>query len=391
MRGESLRDVSIIGVGQTPVAEHWETSLRHLAYTATQAALQDAGGLAGVDALYVGNMLGGQLSHQEHLGALIADFVGMRGIEALGVEAADASGGAALRAAYLAVGSGAVETAMVLGVEKFTDVVGSARLAAIATTLDADYEGAQGATPTALAALLMRRYMHEYGIELGQFAGFSINAHFNASLNANAMYRNRLRPGAFEAAPPVATPVGLFDAAPEGDGAAALILTGAERAKDMVPRPVRISASSVATDTLSVHDRPDPLALSAANVSAGRAYDQAEVTPADVDVFELHDAFTILAALTLEACGFAARGEGVGLADEAGIGLKGRIPVSTFGGLKARGHAGGATGVYQAAEVTLQLRGQAGDNQVPDAKIGMAQNLGGIGGTAITHIFEVAD
>lgn len=385
-----MRDVSIIGVGQTPVGEHWETSLRDLAFSAAQAAMNDAG-TGEIEALYVGNMLADQISHQQHLGALLADYIGLRGIEAVRIEAADASGGAALRQGYLAVASGVVDVALVLGVEKHTDVVGNRRLTALSTTMDADYEGAQGATPAALAALMMRRYMHEYETEIDKFAGFSVNAHANGSLNPNAMYRNLLKPAAFAKASQVATPVSLFDAAPEGDGAAAIVVTTTERARDLVPRPVRVTASTVSTDTLSLHERPDPLFLAAANISAGRAYEQAGFNRQDIDIFELHDSFTILAALALEACGFARRGEGYKLANESGIGRNGSIPISTFGGLKARGHAGGATGIYQAVEVTLQLRGEAGDNQVANAQIGMTQNLGGIGGTAITHIFEVLD
>ena len=380
-----MREVSIIGVGQTPVAEHWETSLRHLAFDAVQAALEDAA-VERIDALYVGNMLADQLSHQQHLGALIADFNALRGIEALRFEAADASGGAALRQGILAVAAGAMDLVLVLGVEKVTDTVGSARLSALATNMDADYEGAQGATPAALAALLMRRYMHEYGATLADFAPFSENAHNNGALNPYAMYRNRLRPGLFEKAPAVAPPISLFDAAPEGDGAAAVLLAPAEQAIDMVPEPVHIAGSAIATDTLSVHDRPDPLFLTAANVSAGRAYNQAGIGPKMVDLFEMHDSFTIMSVLALEACGFAERGEGVAFAADAGIGLTGQLPIATFGGLKARGHAGGATGVYQAVEATLQLRGTAGDNQVAGARTALIQNIGGIGGTVVTHI-----
>jgi acetyl-CoA C-acetyltransferase len=386
-----MRDVSIIGVGQTPVGEHWETSLRHLAYSAIDAALNDAGNQANIESLYIGNMLAGQLSHQAHLGALIADFSGMRGIEAVRIEAADASGGAALRQGYLAVASGAVDAVMVLGIEKYTDVVGSRRTTALSTMMDADYEGAQGATPASLAALIMQRYMHEYGVDLGAFAGFSVNAHANGALNPNAMYRNRLKPEGFTKAPAVAPPVSLFDAAPEGDGAAAVILTTTERAKDIVPHPVRIAGSAVATDTLSVHDRADLLTLSAANISAGKAYQQAGIKPQHINIFETHDAYTILSALALEASGFAAKGEGVQMANDQSIGLKGTLPVSTFGGLKARGHAGGATGIYQIVELVMQLRGQAGENQVPGARIGMAQNLGGLGGTAVTHILEAVE
>jgi acetyl-CoA C-acetyltransferase len=385
-----MRDVSIVGIGQTAVGEHWETSLRHLAFHAIQAAAQDAGHPT-VEAMYIGNMLGGQLSRQLHLGPLLVDFAGMTGIEAIRVEAADASGGAAFRQAYLAVAGGAVNTAIVVGVEKFTDVVGSARAAAMASTLDADYEGAQGATPVTVAALLMQRYMHEYGVDLASFAGFSVNAHANGALNPNAMYRNRLKPEGFSSAPVIAPPISLFDAAPEGDGAAAVIVTTTELAQDLVPSPVRIMASAAATEPLSLHDRANTLHLQAAATSTQQVLEQAGIGVMDIDLFELHDAFTILAALSLEAAGFAKPGEGTRLAVENSISRDGTLPIATFGGLKARGHAGGATGIYQIAEVALQLRGKAGDNQIPNAHIGMTQNLGGLGGTAITHILEAID
>ncbi len=383
-----MTNVSIIGLGQTDVREHWDTSIRHLAWYAIEAALDDAH-TTDIDAIYVGNMLAGSLSNQEHLGALIADFAGMRGREALTVEAADASGGAALRQAVLAVQSGFVRTALVVGVEKMTDQTGSRVGGALATTLDADYEAVHGATPAALAALLMRRYLHEYGVRVEDFAGFSVNAHANGATNAHAMFRNRLKPERFASGPIVADPVTLFDEAPLGDGAAALILTGAERAMDLVPRPVRIAGSALATDSLALHDRRDVLWLAAAEKSARQAMERAGITPAQVDLFELHDAYTVLAALSLEAAGFAPRGLGWTLARDGEIGREGSIPISTFGGLKARGHAGGATGVYQAVEVALQLRGQAGDNQIAGARVGLAQNLGGHGGTAVTHVFAV--
>lgn len=341
-----------------------------------------------IDAIYVGNMLAGELSNQNHLGALVADFAGLRGVEALTVEAADASGGAALRQAVLAVESGLVRTALVVGVEKMTDQSGSTIPAALATALDADYEAIHGQTLSGAAALLMRRYMREYGVELADFAGFSVNAHANAAANPRAMYRNKLRPESFASAPKVADPVSLFDEAPTGDGAAAVLVTSSERAGDMVSRPVRIVASALATDTLSLHDRRDPLWPAAAERSARLAYEQAGLTPADIDLFELHDSFTILAALALEACGFAERGQGWQPARDGQIGRGGRIPISTFGGLKARGNPLGATGLYQIVEVAHQVRGTAGDCQVAGARIGMAQNLGGMVATAVTHILK---
>ena len=344
-----------------------------------------------VDALYVGNMLAGELSQQNHLGALVADFAGLRGIEAVTVEAADASGGAALRQAVLAVKSGMVETALAVGVEKMTDQTGASVTRALATGLDTDYEMMQGLTVAGMGALLMRRYMHVYGVELADFAGFSVNAHANGADNPLAMFRNRLRAESFTAAPLVADPVSLFDMAPLADGAAAVIVTSRQRAMDMVPQPIEIIGSAIATDGFALHDRRDLLWLKAAEMSAQKAMVQAGVTRDDIDLFELHDSFTIMAALSLEATGFAQRGQGWQMARDSEIARNGRLPISTFGGLKARGNPGGATGMYQIVEVARQLRGQAGNCQVEGAKIGMAQNLGGSGATAVTHILQIRE
>jgi acetyl-CoA C-acetyltransferase len=358
-----------------------------MALGAIQAALQETG-LERVDAVIVANALGANLSGQNHLGAMIADVAGQPGVEALRVEAADASGGMALRQGYLMVAGGMAETVLVVGVEKATERSGSDRETALATMLDADFEAGIGATPVAMAALLMRRYMHEYGVTLDQFEGFSVNAHANGAINPLAMYRNKIKPGAFAKAPVVADPVNLFDSAPEGDGAAAVILTTTERALDLVPRPVRIRGSAAATDSLSLHNRADMLFLRAANLAAGRAYEMAGIRPADLDMAELHDSFTILTALQLEAIGFARRGEGWKPAAEGMITRDGSLPISTFGGLKARGNPVGATGVYQAVEVALQLRRDAGDNQIANARLGLTLNLGGLGSTAVAHVLE---
>ncbi len=381
--------VSIIGIGKIDVREHWNTSLRHLAWYAIEAALDDAH-ISKVDAIFVGNMLAGQLSNQNHLGALVADFAGLRGIEAVTVEAADASGAAAVRQAVLAVKSGLVHTALVVGVEKITDETGSPVNAALASGLDADFEAVHGLTYAGAGALLMQRYMHEHGLDVADFAGFSVNAHANGAANPMAMFRNRLKADRFASAPLVADPVSLFDAAPAGDGSAAIIITDAERAMDMVPLPVEIAGSAMATDTMGLHDRKDMLHLAAAAKSAEKAMRNAGVAQEDIDLFELHDSFTVMAALSLEAAGFAPRGQGWQLARDGEIIRDGRIPISTFGGLKARGHPIGATGVLQVVEVAQQLRGQAADCQVEGAKIGMAQNLATTGATAITHVLRVS-
>ncbi len=387
-----MQNVSIIGIGRTAVGEHWELSLRDLALEAVQNAMQDAGiSPNDVDALVIGNALSGSFSHQGHLGPLVADYVGLRGVEAFTVEGADASGGLAVRQGALMVASGAARTVIVLGIEKVTDVVGTARNAALAVTTDADFEAAHGATPIAMAALLMRRYMHEHGLELKNFEGFSINAHANGAKNPGAMFRNLIKAGRFAGAPVVADPINLFDGAPEADGAAALVITTTDHALDRVPEPVQIIASAAATDTLALAQRPDLLYLSAVNIAAGRAFNQAGRRPQDVQILELHDAYTVLSALQLEAAGFAETGQGWTLAADNKIGLNGPLPISTFGGLKARGNPLGATGVYQVAEIALQLRGQAGDNQVANPHLGMALNLGGLGSTAVAHLLERAN
>ena len=382
-----MRDVSIVGIGQIPVREHWARSLQVMGADAVRLALQDAG-VERPGALYVGNMLSGQISGQENLGALVADHAGLRGIEALKVEAACASGAAALRVGYITVASGLHDAVVVCGVEKMTDALVDETTAALVSAADAVYEGEQGVSFVALNALLMQRYMHEYGYTRDAFAGFAVNAHRNALHNPNAMFRRAVTAEAFHRSKMIASPVSLLDSSAIADGAAAVVLTPTELARAHGMRAVRIAASAAATDSVALHERDEPLALAAARQSALGAYAQAGCKPADIDFAELHDAFTIMTALSLEACGFAERGEGARLAMVDAITPAGRIPISTMGGLKARGHPVGATGLYQAVEATLQLRGEAGDNQIAGCRIGLVQNIGGSGANVITHILE---
>jgi len=385
-----MRQVSIVGFGQTRVGEHWDRSLRHLAGDAVLSAMQHAG-IDRADVLYVGNMLSGEIAGQEHLGALVADFVGLRGIEAIKVEAACASGAVAVRQALIAVASGLVEIAIAVGVEKMTDETGSSVTSSLAMAADADYETAHGLSFVAINALLMQRYMYEFGYQRQDFAPFAVNAHANAVDNPYAMFPRPITAEAFAKAAMIASPIGLLDSSPICDGAAAVVIVPAKQERAFTDKPVRIIGSAVATDALALHDRRDPLFLQAAHDSAYKAYLQAGIRPEDIDVFELHDAFTVMAALSLEATGFAERGKGVTLALEGEIRPDGRIPIATRGGLKARGHPVGATGVYQIVEVTQQLRGEAGGSQVVNARRGMAQNIGGSGATIVTHILQSTD
>ncbi|MEI7846932.1 MAG: thiolase domain-containing protein [Chloroflexota bacterium] len=384
-----MRNVAILGIGQTIIDEQWDKSLREIAGEAAFAAMQDAG-VEHPDGLFVGNMLSPLVGGQNQLGTFIADWVGMWGAEAVKIEAACGSGSAAFRAGVMAVAAGEMDSALVVGVEKMTDKAGHDVTAALATAADADYELEQGISFVGLNALIMRRYMFEYGWKHADFAPFSINAHANAMYNPYARLHDKITVEQFERSAMVATPINLLDASPIGDGAAAVIIVPADKVCSMPGRPrIIVAGSASATDTIAVHSRKDPLFLSAAYLSSKKAYEMAGVERDQIDLFELHDAFSIMAALSLEACGFAERGQGPRLGLDNDIQIKGgRIPVCTRGGLKARGHPVGATGMYQIVEVVQQLRGECGKGQVDGAKIGMAQNIGGSGATILTHILK---
>lgn len=383
-----MTDIVIAGIGQTEVGEHWDISLRELAYKAIKAAVLDSGNLK-PQALFAGNMLSLNLSNQAHLGALLADYAGLTGIEAVTVEAAGASGGAALRQGFIAISSGMLDVAIVVGVEKFTDKIGPDVEAAVSTTTDSDYEAMQGMTSTAQAALIMRRYIHEYNVPANGFAGFAVTAHANGAGNKFAMFRKAIKPEVYAKAEMISEPVNMFDAAPNADGAAAVVLTRRELLPKDFPHPlVRIAGTGSSSDTLALHDRQDMLLFQSAQIATEQALKKAGIKLEQINFFEYHDAFSIYAALSLEAAGFAERGQGWKLAADGSITLKGRIPCATMGGLKARGFAGGATGVYQAVEAAHQLRGSAGPNQLSGIRYGLIQSLGGPASTTVCHILE---
>ena len=285
-----------------------------------------------------------------------------------------------------------VDVALVVGVEKFTDKVGSGVDAALATTGDSDFEAIHGMTPAAQAALLMKRYIHEHNVPANGFAGFALTAHANGVANKVAMFRKAIKLETYQKAEMVSDPLNMFDMAPHADGAAALVLTRREFLPLSLQQPlVNIGGSASASDTLALHDRKDMLFFNTAQISAGKAMKRAGVLLDDIDLFEYHDVFSIYAALQLEAVGFAIRGKGWKLAADGEIGLKGKIPSATMGGMKARGFAGGAAGVYQAVDAVTQLRSKAGANQVPNAKTAVIQSLGGPASTAVSHILQIID
>jgi acetyl-CoA C-acetyltransferase len=385
-----MRSVAVVGIGQIKIGEHWEKSLKELAGDAIFSAQQDAE-IEYFDSLFVGNMMSASANKQQNLGAQIADWIGARGRESIRIESACSSGSAAFRSALMAVASNQIQSAIVVGVEKMTDSPSSEITASLATAADADWEVGMGVSFVALNALIMQRYMYEYGWKKEDFSFFSINAHQNALNNPNARLHMKVDKDKYCRSAEICEPISLMDASSIGDGAAAVFLLPWDAAvKKSARKPIRIAGSGAASDTIAVHGRKDPLWLTAAEISSKKAYSQAGIQPHDIDLFEYHDAFTIMAALSLESNGFAKKGEGVRMALDELIKIGGTLPVATMGGLKARGHPVGATGMYQIVEVVQQLRGDAGKNQVAGAEWAMSQNIGGSGSNIITHVFRNA-
>lgn len=380
-----MRPIYIAGCGLTPVGEHWSRSLEGLGVEALHLAQQEAPH-ARIEALYVANALGGDVAGQAQLGAHLATAAGLGSIEAWRVEAAGASGGVALRQAYLAIASGAYDCVAVLGVEKVTDVLDERLEAALALGLDAATEAEQGLTLAAGWALLQRRYSDVYDYTADDFAVFPVNAHANAVRSPHALYRFAINAAKVAAAAAVASPISLLDSATIADGAAAVILTADGTAREGNVAPIRIAGSAVATAPLALAAREDPLWLAAAAGSATSALRAAGLAAQQIDVAELSDQHGIVAALSLEASGFAEPGSAPRWAGDGRIALGGELPLATGGGCKARGDTVGALGLYQVVELVAQLRGTAGPNQVNGARTAFAQCLGGLGATAATHI-----
>ena len=384
-----MRDVAVIGIGIQRWGELWDRSLRDIWVEAALNAIHDAG-VDHLDSMYVGCMSGGLFAGQEHLGSLLADYLGVLPIAATRVESACASGGMAVRAGFLEVASGYSDIVLVSGVEKMTDVDGGGATYALATAADAEYEVYQGATFPGLYAMIARDYMQRYGLTREELAHVSVKNHDNGALNPHAQFQGRITLETVMTSTMVADPLRLMDCSPITDGAAAAILCPLEIAAKLSQRaPVRIAGVGAATDHIALHDREDFCELKAVKIAGEKAFAMARATPADINLVEVHDCFTIAELCTLEALGFFKPGS-AGKATAAGETRRdGRIPVNTSGGLKSKGHPVGATGVAQVIELVTQLRGEAGARQVAHAKRGLAQNMGGSGGSSVVHILEV--
>jgi acetyl-CoA C-acetyltransferase len=381
-----MRDVAVIGMGMTKFGELWGRSIKDIFVEAAERAIEDAG-VDHVDSLYVGSMSPGLFVGQEHLGAVMADYLGVNPIPATRVESACASGGAAFRQAFLEVASGASDIVLAGGVEKMTD--GADVIDVLATAADQEYEVYHGITFPGLYAMIAKAHMHQYGTTREQLAAVAVKNHRNGAKNPNAQFRSEVTLEQVMGSTMVADPLRLLDCSPVSDGAAAVVVASLDVAKKLNKSFARVIASAQASDTIALHSRQSLTTLNAVVNAAQKAYKMANIKPADINLVEVHDCFTIAEIVVSEDLGFFEKGKG---GEAAAQGLTsidcGRIPFNTSGGLKAKGHPVGATGIAQIIEVCEQLTAKAGSRQVKNAHRGMAQNMGGSGASCVIHILE---
>ncbi|MHB1932343.1 MAG: thiolase domain-containing protein [Thermoplasmata archaeon] len=386
-----MREVAVLGTGMTRFGELWDRSFREIGIEAGLQALVDAK-LSSKDlsALYLGSMASGPLLDQEHIAPLILDYAGLAGrhLPAIRIEGGGASGALALHQGYLAVASGQYDYVVVGGAEKLTDVPDTTGNQIASASADHEWEVVFGATLPALWALIARRHMHQYGTTPEQLAQVAVHAHAMGAKNPLAHYRNRLTVAQVLGASRVAEPLGMFDCAPLSDGAAAVVLGPLSEAKRHTDTPIRIAASSVATDTMALQHRRDPTVLESTRVAAQNAFRAARLTPSDVQVAEIHDGYTISALVALEDLGFVEKGQAGPAFERGEFTGRGRLMMNPTGGLKAQGRPFGAVGVAQVVEIVRQLRGAAGDRQVPNVRVGLTHDVGGTGATSVVHLLE---
>jgi acetyl-CoA C-acetyltransferase len=382
-----MRDVAVIGTGMTKWGELWEKSLRTIFVETALLAMKDAG-VDRIDSMYVGCMSSGLFVGQEHIASLLADYLGQTPVPATRVETACASGGLAFRLGMMEVASGMSDLVLVGGIEKMTDVNGYEATYALGTAADQEYEGYNGITFPGLYALIARAHMEKYGTTREQMALVAVKNHRNGAKNPLAQFPFEVTVEGVLNSVMVADPLRILDCSPITDGAAAVIICPVEKAKEMGKPVVKVIGNGHATDNIALSSRKDITWLEATYQAGKKAYEMAGKGPDDIDVLEVHDCFTIAEICVMEALGIAEKGQGGKAVEEGLTSLEGKIPINTSGGLKSKGHPVGATGVAQVVEITKQLRGEAGERQVKNARIGMTQNMGGSGGSTVVHIFE---
>ena len=383
-----MRDVAVVGVGMQKWGELWAKSTRDIFVESALSAMDDAGADT-IEAMYVGCMSSGLFVGQEHLGSVMADYLGQKHIPATRVESACASGGLAFRMAVMEVASGVHDVVLAGGVEKMTDISGGAATYALATAADMDWEGVNGVTFPGLYAMMAVAHMDKYGTTREQLAAVAVKNHDNGSMNPRAQFPMKITVEGVIDSVKVADPLNILDCSPITDGAAAAIVVPADMVKKFKNPGIKVTGSGQATDTIALHDRDDLTTLAAVSGAAEQAYKMAGKDPKDIDFAEVHDCFTIAEIMVSESLGLFERGQGGPAAEAGDTRLEGRVPINPSGGLKSKGHPVGATGVAQIVEITEQLRGEGGKRQVKNARVGLAQNMGGSGGSSVVHILEV--
>ena len=384
-----MRRVAIIGAGMTAFGEHWEQSYRDLAVEAGIKAIEDAG-ISGdkIDAGFMGTMASGRLIGQEHIGALLADYMGLNPIPVTRVEGACASGSLALRQGIMAVGSGMHDVVVVGGIEKMTDLGVNTVSDILGGAGDQEWELFLGATFPAIYALMAKRHMIDYKTTEEMMASVAVKNHKNGAKNKYAQFQKEISISDVMKSKMIADPLKVLDCSPISDGAAVVVLVPYEQANSFTKKPIEIIASSQASDALALHSRESMTGLKATQVAGKKAFEMAKLTPKDMDFAEIHDCFTIAEIMAIEDLGFFKKGQGGSASLEGKTAIGGEIPTNTSGGLKACGHPVGATGIKQAVAAVWQLRGQAEGRQVKDAHIGLTHNVGGSGATAVVHIYK---
>jgi acetyl-CoA C-acetyltransferase len=395
-----MRDVAIIGVGMIQFGRRDEDTLIDMLAYASMNALKDAGLVdKSVDALYVANMGAGMLQRQTGIASALADRLSLLPAAADAVENGPASGASAIKNGLLAVASGYFDTVLVAGGEKMREVTGWRATDFVATLSHPQAEYPYGITLPGMAGMFTRLYMEKYGVTREQLAAVAIKNQTMGVLNPYAHVEMAITregilddPCSIVNNPPVADPLHLYDACPVSDGAAALILCPLEKVKDLKKPPILIAGFGQATDTHTLAERDDPTDLKAVTLAAKKAFEMAKLTPKDIHVAELHDAFTILEIAESEQVGFFKKGEGGKAALEGKTGLNGTIPINVSGGLKSRGHPVGATGVAQVVEIVWQLRHEVGkERQVKNATTGFTLNFGGFGNNVVAFVLRRVD
>ncbi|MGO4879599.1 MAG: thiolase domain-containing protein [Bryobacteraceae bacterium] len=382
-----MRPVSVIGIGKTPFGAFPDRDLRSLAVEAGFKCLRNGHAEPSqVDAFFLGNFAGPSFVGQNHLAPYISTELAIYDVPATRIEAACASSGSAFYHAFNGVASGVYDIVLVVGVEKMTSQPTPRVTSILAGAGDCAGEVKAGSTFASLFAMIARRHMYDFGTTREHLAAVAVKNHANGALNPDAQMRKVITMQQAMAGKPIADPLNLYDCSLISDGAAAVLLAPTERAAEFTGKPVRVLGIAQASDYVALDEKGDITTFRSVRHASEKAYRMAGVTPADIQLAELHDCFTIAEIIALEDLGFAPRGEGGPFTLEGHTARTGDKPVNTSGGLKSKGHPVGATGAAQICDLVLQMRCEAGERQVPRNSLGLAQNLGGSGATCVVTI-----